>query len=49
MHNIINLGGDAILNNPENFYDGVHLKIEGLMLYKQMMINGLVYALNHRQ
>ena len=49
IHNVINLGGDAVLNNPEHFYDGVHLKIEGLMIYKQMLINGLVYALNHCQ
>ena len=49
VHNIINLGGDDYLNNPNNFSDGVHLKIEGLMLYQKIMINGLVYALNHRQ
>ena len=39
------LGSVNILRNPKYFLDGVHLKCEGLLKYKEAVIHGLEYAL----
>ena len=48
INNVILLGSVNILRDPKYFTDGVHLKKEGLMKYRDAVIGGLVYALENK-
>lgn len=46
---VIQLGSVDFLNNPKYYRDGVHLSGTGLGKYKDAVLGGLKYALEHRQ
>ena len=46
---IITLGGVGFLNNENEYQDVIHLKQQGLLIYKMAIMNGLAYALNKKQ
>ena len=45
---VIMLGSVNYLRDPKYFSDGVHLNTEGLLMYKDAVIGGLVYALEKK-
>ena len=47
VDNVILLGSVNYLRDPKYFSDGVHLKTEGLLMYKEAVIGGLEYALEN--
>ena len=49
VNNVILLGKLKFLNDPKFFDNRVHLRREYMFGYKEVIINGLVYALEHRQ
>ena len=46
---VIQLGSANYLNHPQYYRDGVHLNNLGLARYKEALLGGLKYALNHRE
>ena len=46
---VIQLGSANYLNHPQYYRDGVHLNNLGLARYKEALLGGLEYALNHRE
>ena len=48
VDNVILLGSVNFLRDPKYFLDGVHLKREGLLKYKEAGIHGLEYALENK-
>ena len=43
---VVLLGSIRYLNRPEHFSDGVHLKLEGLLLYRQAILGAVQQHLN---
>ena len=46
---VIQLGSAAFINEPLNYWYGVHLNRAGLERYKQAVVRSLDIALSHRQ
>ena len=49
VNNVILLGKLEYLNDPKFFEDGVHLRKEYMFGYEEVILNGLVYAIEYRQ
>ena len=45
IDHMILLGSIKFINNPDNYRDGVHLNVQGMSTYRQVIENCILYAL----